>query len=226
MLDFKALNDQVGGWLTESESKFLYQTACNIQKKNVIVEIGSWKGKSTICLGQGTKDGKKAFVFAVDPHTGSIEHRKMFGKLDTFQIFTQNIHKTKVDKFIIPIRKTSEKAIRNINYPVEFIFIDGSHEYKYVKLDYKLWFPKVINGGILAFHDSWHYFGPNMVTAIPLLFSSRIRNPGLVDTITYFEKVERNSFLDRCHNLSFLIFRSFFGFLGFYRIKYFGCKII
>ena len=48
MLDFKNDIAKIGGWLTEAEGTFLYQTAKEIIPENTIIEIGSWKGKSTI----------------------------------------------------------------------------------------------------------------------------------------------------------------------------------
>jgi cephalosporin hydroxylase len=37
--------------------------------------------------------------------------------------------------------------------PVEFLFIDGDHEYEGVKRDFELWSPLVAPGGTIAFHD-------------------------------------------------------------------------
>jgi predicted O-methyltransferase YrrM len=226
MFDFKKATKNVGGWLTEAEGLFLYDTAKTIKTGNVMVEVGSWKGKSTICLSNGSKEGNKVKIYAIDPHIGSSEHQKKFGKVDTFEEFKQNIHRNGIAELIEPIRDTSENAAKNFKHPVEFAFIDGAHEYKYVRLDLKLWFPKVKNGGILAFHDSWHFIGVNLATAIPLLTSSKIKNPRLVDTITYFQKVEKNSFLDRLFNVIFFIYRTFFGIVGFLRLKYRGSNIV
>jgi len=150
----------------------------------------------------------------------------MFGKVDTFEEFKQNINKAGVAEYVEPVRDTSENAAKNFNQKIEFAFIDGAHEYSFVKLDFNLWFSKVMNGGFLAFHDSWHFIGPNLATAIPLLTSSRIKNPRLVDTITYFEKVERNSFLNRLENIGFIIYRTLFGIRGFFRLKYQGSRVI
>lgn len=226
MFNFNKATENVEGWLTEAEGLSLYNTTKKIKAGNVIVEVGSWKGKSTICLGNGSRDGNKVKIFAIDPHIGSSEHHKMFGKVDTFEEFKQNVNRAGISEFIELIRDTSENAAKNFNQRIEFAFIDGAHEYKFVKLDFKLWFPKVINGGVLAFHDSWHFIGPNLVTAIPLLTSSKIKNPRLVDTLTYFEKVERNSLFDRCRNVGFVIYRILFGIGGFLRLKYQGSKVI
>lgn len=216
--------EKIGGWLTRKEGILLYSLAKRVKKENVIVEIGSWKGKSTICLGGGTKSGNQVIVYAIDPHTGSFEHR-MFREVDTFEEFRENVKNAGVDQYIKPIRKTSEDASRFFQKPVEFIFIDGAHGFKSVRLDFQLWFPKVINKGIVAFHDSWGFLTVNIATAIILLTSSKIKNPKLVDTITYFEKVERNSLIDRIRNIYFLIFRTFFGIKGLNEIARRGSKL-
>ncbi len=144
----------VDGWVTDKEEDLLYNLAKNCKGRGVIIEIGSWKGKSTILLANGTKNGNKLKIYAIDPHTGSPEHRNAYGKVWTFVEFKKNIKNANVDCIVIPIVKTSEEAIKQVNEPVEFIFIDGNHEYKAVKLDFNLWFPKVIEGGIMAFHDT------------------------------------------------------------------------
>lgn len=225
MLNFKNNIAKVEGWLTEAEGIFLYETAKKVRPGNAILEIGSWKGKSTICLGKGTQQGNEVQVYAVDPHIGSSEHQKMFGKVDTYQEFLQNIKNAGVEKYVEPIRKTSEEASKNIRKSIGFLFVDGAHEYKFVNLDYKLWFAKVVDQGVVAFHDSWHFPGPHLVTAKMLLFSSAIKNPQLIDTITSFTKVNKNSFFDRIYNIGFLFFRLIFGFYGFLKLKYKGSVI-
>jgi predicted O-methyltransferase YrrM len=109
----------------------------------VIVEIGSWKGKSTIWIAGGSKNGNKVKVYAIDPFVDFYEEE-----------FKKNIRDAKLDDIVIPLTKTSEEAAKNFDEPVEFIFIDGNHEYEFVKLDFDLWFPKVVDGGIMAFHDT------------------------------------------------------------------------
>src|SRR5215218_9929513 len=61
----------VEGYLTEQEGKLLYELAGGGTAPGVIVEIGSWKGKSTICLALGSKAGQGKIIYAIDPHTGS-----------------------------------------------------------------------------------------------------------------------------------------------------------
>ena len=86
---------------------------------------------------------------------------------------------------MIPTVKTSEEAAWNFSEPVELVFIDGSHEYELVRLDFELWFPKLISGGIIALHDTVGFPGPRKVVAENL---HKFRNIGLVDEITFAQK--------------------------------------
>ena len=53
----KPLIADVPGWLTDEEGEALFELARSCTGKGVIVEIGSWKGKSTVCLGLGSQSG-------------------------------------------------------------------------------------------------------------------------------------------------------------------------
>lgn len=187
----------VEGWLTDGEGELLYNLAKECSGRGVIVEIGSWKGKSTICLALGSKNGSNVIIHAIDPHTGSPEIREQYGDVWSFDEFKQNIQKAQVDDIIVPIVATSEEAAKQFGAPVELIFIDGAHEYDSVKLDYELWFHKLINGGIMVFHDSTCVPGPKQVVEEVIYNSSRFRNVGVVDKITYAQKVECSSVTDR-----------------------------
>lgn len=54
------------------------------------------------------------------------------------------------------IKKYSVDAAKGFeNNSLDFVYIDGNHEYKYVKEDIELWAPKVRTGGIVA-GDDWY----------------------------------------------------------------------
>jgi len=204
----------IGGWLTKEEGKFLYESAKKLSKNANIIEIGSWKGRSTICFGMGVRDGNGATIYAIDPHKGSSEHIKRFGKIDTYKEFLNNINTAGIEKFVVPIKATSEEAAKDFNKQANFILVDGAHEYGYVKKDYDLWFPKLVNGGIIAFHDCWHAPGVHFLTALILFTSTKVRKPRLLDTLTTMEKVEQNSLVDRVCNILFVLYRLLFGWIG------------
>src|SRR3989337_2786998 len=95
--EIKELVDKVDGWLTDKEGELLYNLAKNCTGEGVIVEIGSWQGKSTIWLGRGSKKGNNITIYAIDPHTGASEQKERYGNVWTFEEFKKNIKDTKVD---------------------------------------------------------------------------------------------------------------------------------
>lgn len=218
MLYFKNNVAPIEGWLTKSEAEFLYKEASRLSNGSVIVEIGSWKGRSTICLGLGVRNCKGTKIYAIDPHTGASEQKRRLGKVDTYKEFISNTKKTGVSKFIIPVRTTSEEAAKKLKGEVDFVFVDGAHEYAFVKKDWELWFPRLKTGKLIAFHDCWHMPGVHLQTAKILLVSNKIKNPKLIDTITAFEKVDKNTLLDRVNNIFFIIYRLLFGWIGTIKI--------
>jgi len=191
--DIKKIVKNVDGWFSDKEGELVYNLAKNCTGKGVIVEIGSWKGKSTIWLGKGSKSGNEVPIYAIDPHTGSSEHQKENKKIWTFEEFKKNIKNANVDDIITPIVKTSKDAAQNFDKPVEFIFIDGEHEHNFVKLDFDLWFPKVIDGGIMAFHDTTRFSGPKEVVRDLMFKSPFFKNVDFVNSITFGQKVIQNS---------------------------------
>ena len=63
------------------------------------------------------------------------------------------------------IKKYSDDAIADLPDNLDFVYIDGNHEYEYVKNDLSNYYPVVKEGGILAGHDytkSW----PGVVEAV------------------------------------------------------------
>ncbi len=205
----------VDGWLTDKEGRLLYHLAKNCRGHGVIVEIGSWKGKSTIWLAAGAKAGKKIPVYAIDHHKGSPEHYQWYGAKDiwTFDEFQKNLALAGVADIVIPVVKTSAAAAKDFNQPVELIFIDGAHQYELVKLDFELWFPKLIEGGVMVVHDTagWAPWpGPIKMVKEKIYHSLYFKDIGLVHSITFAKKVKINSPQDRWKNqlMSFIRFPS------------------
>jgi len=58
----------IEGWLTRNEAIGLFKTSNLLPKNAVVVEIGSWQGKSTYCMLSGLKSG---IVYAIDPFNAS-----------------------------------------------------------------------------------------------------------------------------------------------------------
>lgn len=218
----KALDASAGiaGWLTRAEAGLLYDAAAAAPAGRAVVEIGSFAGKSTVALALGARGGAGARVCAVDPHTGSAETAAVTGFLDTFGLFKENLRRHGADGSVEAIRDFSVAAAARFDRPVAFLFIDGAHGYRSVRDDFEAWFAKVVDGGFVAFHDSWilPFPGPCLLSARELLFSGRARRPRLVDTITVFEKTARATPGERLANAWFVAWRMFAGFTGTNRL--------
>ena len=63
----------IEGWLTDAEGEFLFRLAAACPPGLPVVEIGSWKGKSTVWLASGVRSSAGTLVFAIDPHEQSLE---------------------------------------------------------------------------------------------------------------------------------------------------------
>jgi len=131
----------IEGLVSEIESKRLYQLAKNCG--GTIVEIGSWKGRSTICLALGSKAGGKGKVFAIDPHTYGSE-----------KPFRENLKRAQAEDMVVPLVMTSEEASKQwTGNPISLLWIDGAHDYENVKKDFTLWEPYLSDKAIIVFHD-------------------------------------------------------------------------
>jgi len=200
MKSIQAEVEAVDGWLNPEEGRLLYRLARRCKGRGAIVEIGSWKGKSTIWLSNGSLAGSHAKVHAIDPHTGSPEHSEMFGKVWTFEEFQRNIEQAGVTEVVVPHVDFSTAVAKTFSESVELIFVDGLHEYEGVRDDFEAWFPKVVNGGWMAFHDTTCWPGVLNVVVNSVFKSRRFRKIGFRRSIVYAEKVAENTFVERLGN--------------------------
>lgn len=140
-------------------------------------------------MGLGSKNGKKLPVYAVDSHTGDERLRKIHGNINTLPEFRSNLSKAGVDDVVVTIVALSADVAGTFVEPIELLFVDAGHEYEKVKQDFDLWYPKVISGGIMAFHDATCWPGPMAVAEESILHSERFTEVGTVDSIVYAKKV-------------------------------------
>jgi MMP 1-O-methyltransferase len=177
----------VEGWLTDEEAEVLFELAKRCTGRGVITEIGSWKGRSTIALALGSQAGRGVPVYAVDRPRGAI-----------FETFQRNVEKAGVGNVVRPINSSSEEAVHEIDEPIEVLFIDASHKYPEVKRDFDLWVPKVLDGGVVAMHDTTWFAGPKKVAEDEIYRSRHFRKVRFIfSSTTIGEKVAANTAKDR-----------------------------
>lgn len=152
-------------WFTYPQ---LYKRFVNrLSNNSKIVEVGSWKGKSTAFLGvEIINSGKNIELHAVDTWEGSGEHSNdPYVRTNTlYPLFLANIGP--VSSVVKIVRKKSTEAAKDYeDESLDIVFIDACHEYECVSEDIAAWLPKVKIGGILAGHDFTASF-PGVIKAV------------------------------------------------------------
>jgi len=79
----------------------------------VIVEIGSWLGKSTVWLARGSLAGAGMKAYAVDPHRDSDAHRWQ-QRHDMHAEFLAGLRLAGVEETVVPLVMTSAAAARRL----------------------------------------------------------------------------------------------------------------
>lgn len=179
----------IEGWTYPEELWALHEAARNFPGREPlnVVEIGSWKGRSTVALALGLCGRGNGRVYAIDPHTGSREHIDAYGRVDTFSDFLQNIDKAGLADVVEPIRTTSHEAsVRFERNSVNVLFIDGSHEYQDVLTDIEDWAPILADTAVVAFNDPLYPGVYRALRDVVLKSPSPYRNARYVANTLFF----------------------------------------
>jgi predicted O-methyltransferase YrrM len=155
------------GFLDESEGLVLAHLArAAADLGGPIVEIGAYLGRSTLFLAAGVADAARSCrIYSVDHHHGSEELQEGWpdhdpslvdpetGRIDTLPRWRRAIERAGVESFVIGIVGDSAAVSREWATPVKLVFIDGGHGAAICWADYRGWAPRIVTGGVLAFHD-------------------------------------------------------------------------
>jgi hypothetical protein len=124
----------------------------------ICVEVGTWQGGFTQSI--LSKDNVTK-VYCVDPyrHFTNNEYPDGMNELSQQQfdsLFTQVKQRLTLSyaSKVEFIRKLSVEGSKHFeDNSLDFVYIDGNHDYKYVLEDLKAWYPKVKKGGYLCGDD-------------------------------------------------------------------------
>lgn len=173
----------------------VFESALSYLRPSVIIEIGTWKGKSAITMAEILKQlGVDGLVICVDTwlgspehcmspekhptqpeHYASLRHRNGFPRL--YDTFMANVARKGMQNFIIPLPNTSDNAFemfRRINLTADFVYIDAAHEYECVLRDMNNSWEILRSGGILVLDDYIKWSG---VTRAIDDFAAKVASP-------------------------------------------------
>jgi predicted O-methyltransferase YrrM len=134
---------QVDGYLFPHEAVFLYGLARSAPGEGAIVEIGSYRGRSTLCLAAGVRGRRATPIVAVDPHVYETEAE-----------LRENLEHFGMSEVVQPVIAPSVAAASAWKGPARLVFVDGHHEKASVEADVDAWLPFLAPGGFLVLHDS------------------------------------------------------------------------
>jgi len=121
-------------------------------KPLTVLEIGTAKGGTLFLFTRVAHDG--ALIVSVDmPHGdfGGGYPDYMVPILKSFARQGQSIHLVEGDSHKDETLQEIKKLLNGRG--VDFLFIDGDHNYEGVKRDFEMYSPLVSRGGMVAFHD-------------------------------------------------------------------------
>jgi hypothetical protein len=184
-----ALLDGVEGWLTIEQASVLFDAVARSRTGAVVVEIGSFRGRSTIALAAALPAGGK--VIAIDPHAGNDRgprERSGFGRHARADCVAMaaNLARAGVAATVDHRDMTSADAAGVVGEPVDVLFVDGAHDIGAARHDLVAWGAKVRPGGVMLVHDAFSALGVTAAIAVELVAGRRWRYCGRVGSLATY----------------------------------------
>ena len=181
--------DRVDGWMSPDQAQALYTAAAACHSGDQIVEIGSFRGRSTIVLASVAAPGVS--VVAIDPHAGNDRGPN---ELDGYaaeadedhEVFNRNLAAAGVTDRVRHVREMSDGAHSAVEGDIAVLYIDGAHRYGPARQDIEQWGVRVRPGGTLLIHDSFSSVGVTLAIVRELMFGGRFRYAGRARSLTIY----------------------------------------
>ncbi|HNV11833.1 MAG TPA: class I SAM-dependent methyltransferase [Propionibacteriaceae bacterium] len=152
----------IEGWLTGAQANVLRGIVAELPGAPVIVELGSWKGRSTVVLGLAAQ-ARGGRVYAVDNWQGSVgERHSAHREAQTGAVYDQflrNINSRGVGDVVTPctgdvVEVAFSFAEIAAGAEVDLLFLDADHGTDATMAAFRAWEPHLKPGGTVVFHDA------------------------------------------------------------------------
>lgn len=190
-----ALASEIPGWLTEAQAALLWDTTRELPAGPLVVEIGSHQGRSTIMLATAVR-GMDGQVVAVDPFVDG----RLFGGSATRAIFEENVTRAGVSDSVELLPEYSTKALPGWTRRIDYLYIDGKHDYWTVSDDLK-WTSHMPPGAPVLVHDCYSSIGVTLGILAHVLPSRRLTYVKREGSLALF-RVTPPAFADRLRILA------------------------
>ena len=132
------------------------QAIAEAKEGAVFVEVGCCYGRYTAFMAQGIKDSGKAVAFyAVDPWGNTLTTPTQDpATSEHYDTFVANMTALGLLGDVHVKRTFSVLAAADFDdASLDFVMLDGDHQYPAISADIQAWLPKLKPGGVLAGHD-------------------------------------------------------------------------
>lgn len=183
--------DGIEGWMTPGQARRLWDRAKAVPAEGRIVEIGSFRGRSTIVLARSA--GRGVEVVAIDPHAGNDRGpREIDGFIDEAardnEVFSANLSRAGVASRVKHVRRFSDAAHGDVDGQIDLLYIDGAHRYRPALSDIRDWGSRVVPGGTMLIHDSFSSVGVTLAILRQLLGGGNWRYLGRSESMTEYRR--------------------------------------
>lgn len=160
----KSMVESVEGFLAPGQEEFLFNRVNSLSESAIIAEIGSYKGRSTVAMGYACI-GTHRKIYCIDTWCGNDSENDTWcdnnfdlNQKNFYHFWRENVVKNDLQDCVIPLVGYSSEILTQWDAltdgkKIDFIFIDGSHQYSDVLKDFELSYPIVRKGGWIALHD-------------------------------------------------------------------------
>lgn len=163
----------VPGWMQRDELAWLAAMARHAQ---VIIEIGSYQGRSTLALA----DHCPGVVYAIDPWEGPCLREDGTTAPNNWAVwdaFAQHLAPHLASGRVVAMRMRASDGIprlRAAHLTADLVFLDGDHRHEAVASDLALVWPLLRSGGRLAGHDYHNATWPGVTSAVDERFPTGV----------------------------------------------------
>jgi MMP 1-O-methyltransferase len=175
--------------IKEREIDFLALLGAYPTARGCVLEIGAFKGASTIVLSKAARVGGDREMWTCDPFTNPCGSDLPEGTC--YPEFQNNLRRSGEQNSVKVFKGLSQDLAKQWHDPIRVLWIDGDHRYEATKQDFELFRPFLTDGAIVAFHDvlGWQR-GPCRVFADDVLLSQEFGACGLSGTIGWAQFVK------------------------------------
>jgi predicted O-methyltransferase YrrM len=150
------IDERIPGWMTRPELEVIARAAATVAKDGVIVEIGSFAGRSSVHWAANSDPSVR--IFCMDPFDAIVDEFSLahiqgeagdVAGRPSGELFAR--HTSDWAARLTPIAQASPPP--SWDQPADVIFVDGDHTAEGVTRDLEFWVDWLKPGGTLLGHD-------------------------------------------------------------------------